>query len=60
MDGSLAQQPSDVGRHYVADAAVRRTDDFTALDDVPDGNAVGQEKVFFLLHRCGRRFFCYM
>ena len=37
-NGSLPEQPGDIGRHYVSDAAVGRTNDVTALDDVPEGN----------------------
>lgn len=56
----MLQQPGDIGRNYIADTAVRRTDDFTALDDVPDGDVMIQQELFFLLDGCGNRFFCNM
>lgn len=56
----MLQQPGDIGRNYIADTAVGRTDDFTALDDVPESDAMIQQELFFLLDGCGNRFVCNM
>lgn len=44
---SLFQQPWNISRNYIADTAVRRTDNFTALNHVPNGNPMAEQKLFF-------------
>ena len=40
LNGGTGQQVCNIGRIHVADAAIRRTDDFTALDNIPYGDVV--------------------